>query len=178
MIFGKTPLEKLLTHSTDQVINGSVTVHGNLFVSNASNLNFNHLSMQNRMFDINLQELLDDSYSLSENSSIHITSNKWFRNLTIEQLIVENDFWQMNASTGEIHSRIEELMKNITQIGPMTYSSQFEIDVLTVNGSINGIPSEKFGTQWLLTYGDQVNKIILFGHFYVNLSAPTKPYRM
>lgn len=157
IIFGKTPLEKLLTNSTDQVINGSVTIYGNVFVSNASNLNFNHLSMQNRMFDINLEELLNDSYSINENATIHITTNKWFRNLTIERLIVENDFWQMKASTEEIHSRIEELMKNVTQIGPMTYSNQFEIDVLTVNGSINGIPSDKFGTEWLLTYGDQVN---------------------
>lgn len=154
-------MQQLLTRNTDQRINGTVTVHGNVFVSSGSNLALNHLSMRNRMFDVNLQELLDDCYRSKPNESVHIGADKWFRNLTVHQLIVENDFWHQNTSTEVMHARVQSLLKSITVTGPQTYSTQFDIDELVVNGMINGIPSSEFRSKWLLTTGNQVCNLLI-----------------
>lgn len=159
LIVGRTAVDQLLTHSTEQVINGIATIHGNALILNGSKLHFDALSTHGRVFDMNLQALLDDCYSSSGNSTIHIESNKSFQNLTIDRLIVENDFWHMKASTEEIRARVEVLMKSISQIGPLTYSNRFDIDDLLVTGSINGIPAKAFGTEWLLASGKQVGYI-------------------
>lgn len=127
--------------------------------------------MHNRIFDINLQDFLDDCYIRGQNESIHIETDKWFGNLTVGELIVENDFWHQNATIEEIHSRVERLSKSITQTGPLTFSNRFEIDDLIVNGMINGIPSSEFFTRWLLAAGDQVYQLLIL---LCTLNAPTK----
>lgn len=158
-IVGKTPLEQLLTRNTDQQIKGAVKVHGNIFVSNGTNMALNHVLLDNRIFDVNLQELLDDSYHPGPDESIQIDTDKWFHNLTVRQLTFETDFWHQNASTEEIHARVRNALKSVTLTGPQTFSNQFEIDELIVNSMINGIPIPELQSAWLLTSGDQVNQI-------------------
>lgn len=149
-------MDQLLTHSTEQVINGIATINGNVLVSNGSALHFDALSTHGRVFDMNLQQLLDDCYSSANNATVQIGADKLFRNVTIDRLVVENDFWHMNASTEEISARVEALQKSITQTGPLVYSNLFHIDDLHVTGAINGIAANVYGSEWLLAAGKQV----------------------
>lgn len=156
MVLGKTPVERLLTKNTDQTINGDVFIHGNVIIRNGSNLNLNHLTTSNPVFDVNLKEILDDSFKFGNTANIHINTNKWFKNLTIGQMTVENDFWQIGSTTGDIVIRLEELSNGINLTGPLTFSNQFKIDDLSVTGAINDISSSQFGNEWFSVEGEQV----------------------
>lgn len=156
---GKIPVERLLTKSTDQTINGDVSIHGNVIVRNGSNLHLNHLTTKNPVFGVDFNEIFDDSYKLgnTENTeSMHIKTNKFFTNLTIGELTVENDFWQIGTTTGDILNRLEESSKSINLTGPLTFSKRFEINDLNVTGAINDISSSRFGNEWFSAEGKQV----------------------
>lgn len=155
---GKTPIDRLLTLDTEQVINANVTIHGNVSITNGSAVEINHLLTNNRIFGIDLQTLLDDCYFVSPNESIVITSPKWFANVTIDQLVVEGDFWQVGQTLEEIQQRLQDLETELTISGPITFNNQFTIKNLTVIGAINDIPSERFGKEWLLLEGAQVSE--------------------
>lgn len=157
LFLGKTPFDRLLTTNTEQEINGNVTVHGSI-IMNGFDIDINHLKMQpNRhIFGVDLQHLLDDSYFDSPNNSIVVKTDKSFKNLTIGELIIENDFWQIGQSTEEIEKRLDDLERGITITGPITFTSEFNIKNLTVTESINDIPSSRFGQEWLLYEGKQV----------------------
>lgn len=156
MVLGKTPVERLLTKNTDQTINGDVFIHGNVIIRNGSHLNLNHLTTSNPVFDVNLKEILDDSFKFGNTENIYINTNKWFKNLTIGQMTVENDFWQIGSTTSDIIIRLEELSKGINLTGPLTFSNQFKIDDLSVTGAINDISSSQFGNEWFSVEGEQV----------------------
>ncbi|XP_031630094.1 uncharacterized protein LOC116345133 [Contarinia nasturtii] len=151
---GKIPYDRLLTKNTDQEINGNVTIHGNIVLDDGE-VEINHLTTENSIFDVKLQQLLDDCYFQLSNESIVVTTDKFFDNLTIGELVIENDFWQADLSTEEIITRFEELKKGIIVKGPLKFTSTINISNLTVTGSINDIPSAKFGKQWLLSKGKQ-----------------------
>lgn len=158
LFFGKTSVDRLLTTDTDQVIHGNVTVHGNVILSNDSKLEIDHLFTDNPIFGIDLEELLNDCHVNSPNETIVVTTNKWFKNLTIGQIIVEEgDFWQTGESTGTIVKRLEDLKNGLRIEGPITFTSPFDINNLTVSDSVNDIPSSSFGRQWLLYEGKQVS---------------------
>lgn len=161
IFFGKTPIDRILTTDTDQVINGNVTIHGNISVSNC--LEIDHLITNNSVFEVDLNGLLDDCYlDVSNDDSIVVTTKKWFQNITIEELIVESDFWQMGEPTSVIAKRVNELNNGLHIQGPITFSSHFDIKNLTVTDSINDIPSSIFGQHWLLYEGKQVRVFTFF----------------
>lgn len=155
MSFRKTRLDRILTKNTNQTINGNVVIHGNVIISNGSTLQANHLTTQKNVFGLDLNVILDDCYSYS-NESIHITSSKWFQNVTIGELIIETDFWKV-ASTDAIIKRLDALSRGVLINQTLDYDNQFIIDRLYVTGTINKIPSESFGRDWLLSEGDQVS---------------------
>lgn len=144
-----------MTKNTDQEINGNVTVRGTINLA-SDDVEINHLTSDNSVFGVKLQKLLDDCYFESSNDSIIVTNNKFFNNLSIGELVVENDFWQAGLSTEEIINRFEDIRNGIRVQGPLTFSSIFNITNLTVAGSINDISSSNFGRQWLLSRGKQV----------------------
>lgn len=156
MIIGKTPFDRLLTKTTEQNITGNVTIDGSIFM-NTNDFNVDHLFAQNSIFGVNLQELLDDLYFYSPNNSIVLTTDKSFEHLTIGQLVVEGDFWQINQSTEMIVKLLIDLIQGIKIKGPVTFTSSFNVTNLTVTDYINNIPSSSFGQQWLLSEGKQVS---------------------
>lgn len=105
---------------------------------------------------MDLQSLLDDSYVISPNETVVVSSNKWFRNLTVDKIIVEGDFWQLDQSTAEIVQRLDDLRNGIRLQGTITFTKPMSINNLTVTDSINDIPSSSFGKNWLLLEGKQV----------------------
>lgn len=155
LILGKTPIDRLLTTDTKQEINANVTIHGNVIVD-GSDIEINHLETNKPIFGVNLQDLLDDSYFGAPDQNITVTTEKSFQNLTINELIIENDFWQNDQTTEEIENQIDVLSRGITIQGPITFESSFKINNLTVTETINGIPSARFGQEWLLYEGKQV----------------------
>lgn len=155
MSFGKTLIDRLLTKNTNQTINGNVVIHGNVFISNGSALQAEHLITPKNVFGFDLDAILDDCYNYS-NESIHLTSSKWFQNVTIEELVIESDFWNV-ASTDAIVKRLDALSRGVLINQTLDYDNQFTIDRLYVTGTINKIPSESFGREWLLSEGDQVS---------------------
>lgn len=165
IIIGKTPIDRLLTLDTDQVINANVTIHGNVTIKNGSDIEINHLFAEKPIFGIDLQALLDDSYFPSPNESIVITSPKFFEDITIEHLVVEGDFWQVGLTMAEVEKRLEELKTGINITGPITFDNHFTINDLSVTGAINDIPSERFGKEWLLLEGAQVSES---GNFFLS----------
>lgn len=156
LFIGKTPIDRLLTVDTFQEIKGNVTIHGNILVSNGSNLEIDHLSTNNTIFGMDLQSLLDDSYVITPNETVVVSSNKWFRNLTVDKIIVEGDFWQIDQTTAEIVQRLDDLRNGIRLQGNITFTLPMSINNLTVTDSINDIPSSSFGKNWLLLEGKQV----------------------
>lgn len=161
LFFGKNPIDRLLTTDTDQVIHGNVTVRGNVILSNDSNLEIDHLITDSPIFGMNFEDLLNDCHANSPNETIVVTTNKWFQNLTIAQIIVDGDFWPMGESTGVIVKRLEDLKNGLRLKGPITFTSPFRINNLTVSDTVNDIPSSSFGQQWLLHEGKQVSFIFL-----------------
>lgn len=155
MSFRKTQIDRLLTKNTNQTINGNVVIHGNVIISNGSALQANHLTTQKNVFGFDLNEILDDCYNYS-NESVHLASSKWFQNVTIEELVIETDFWKV-ASTDAIIKRLDALSRGVLINQTLDYDNQFTIDRLYVTGTINKIPSESFGKDWLLSEGDQVS---------------------
>lgn len=147
-------MERLLTTDTDQDICANVTIHGGVFIE--SNIDVHHLNTTHPILGTDLQDLLDDSYFDSPNEPITITSNKWFKNLTIGELEIQGNFWQVNRSTAEIVKQLNDYENGMLIHDPITFSSQLEISNLTVTGNINGIPRSRFGHEWLLTKGKQV----------------------
>lgn len=137
---------------------------------NSTDLEIDHLFTQNRIFGVDLPKLLDDSYFRTPNTSILVTADKTFENLTIGQLIIESDFWQIGKTTEEILQLLDDLAKPVKIKGPITFTSTFNITNLTVTGYINDIPSWKFGQQWLLDEGKQVKlyKNIKYIYIYIN----------
>lgn len=159
MFFGKTPIERLLTTDTEQIINANVTIRGNILLANDSAMEINQLTMNGRIFGVDVPELIEDSYIYSPNQSISITSFKHFENVTIDRLVIEEggDFWQTGQTIGEIEKLLSDLNSDYRIEGPITFDSQqFSIDNLTVTDAINDIPSASFGKEWLLFNGSQV----------------------
>lgn len=159
-------MDRLLTFDTDQVINANVTVHGNVFVTNDANVTVNHLFMNGTVFGVDLPALIDDCYFNSPNESIIITQPKWFQNITFDRLVVESDFWQVGLTTAEIQQHLEDLKTGITITGPVTFDSDFSINNLTVIGTVNDIPGQIFGRNWLRTEGAQVNRSKKKNHIF------------
>lgn len=157
--FRKVPIEHLLTNNTDQIISGNVIIHGNVIISNDSELIVNHLFTKNDITNIDLIGLLDDSLNHS-NKTIHIASNKQFENVIIEQMIVESDFWQVRT-TDEIINHLQSLMEGVVFNETTAFGNQFTINDVTVYGDINDIPNDVFGQQWLLLEGKQVICLII-----------------
>lgn len=155
IVIGKTSIDRLLTTNTDQEINGNVSVHGSV-IMNGFAIDINHLKTENPIFGVDLSKLLHDSYHEVENSSIVVTTEKRFENVTIGQLIVESDLWHIGKTTEEIEKSLDQLTNGISIEGPETFTSQFRIKNLTVIGLINDIPSSYFGQNWLLFEGKQV----------------------
>lgn len=158
LFIGKTPIDRLFTTDTDQIINANVTIHGNILLANDSDMEINHLSMTGRIFGVNVPALIDDSYIYSPNQSIAITSFKRFENVTIDRLVIDDgcDFWQTGQSTAEVEKLLNDLNSDFRVVGPITFDSQFSIENLTVTDAINDIPSSRFGKEWLLFNGSQV----------------------
>lgn len=156
--FKKIPIDRFLTKSTNQMINGNVTVHGTVLISNGSILEINQLITQNNVLGVDMMALFDDSYA---NESAHLASHKWFENVTIDQLIVECDFWHV-APTDAIVNRLENYSDGVSFNGSLNYGNQFSINELYVFGQINDIPSSDFGRLWLLLEGNQVSYDILY----------------
>lgn len=151
-------MDRLLTFDTDQEINANVTIHGNILLTNDTNIEVNHLNQNNgTIFDVNLSELLDDCYFNPSNENLIVTQPKWFQRITIDQLIIECDFWGVGRTTEEIHQYLEDLKTGLSVKGPITFHSHFNINNLTVIGTINDIPAERFGRNWLRSQGSQVN---------------------
>lgn len=155
MSFKKALIARILTKNSNQIINGNVVIHGNVFISNGSTLQAEHLTTQKNVFGLDLNEILDDCYSYS-NESVYLTSSKWFQKVTIRELVIENDFWKV-ASTDAIVKRLDALTRGVLINQTLDYENQFTIDRLYVTGTINKIPSESFGREWLLSEGDQVS---------------------
>lgn len=153
--FGKNQIDRFLTKNTNQTINGNVVIHGNVFISDGSTIQAEHLMTQKNVFGLDLNEIIDDCYNYS-NDSIHLISSKWFQNVTIGELVIESDFWKV-ASTYAIVKRLDELSRGVLINQTVDYDKQFTIDHLYVTGTINKIPSESFGREWLLSEGDQVS---------------------
>lgn len=155
---GKTPIDRLLTLDTEQVINANVTINGNVSITNGSDIEINHLNSEKQILGIDLQALLDDCYFFSPNESFIITSAKYFDNVTIGELIVEGDFWQVDETMETVRKRLDDLATGINITGPITFNNHFTITNLNVTASINDIPSERFGKEWLLLEGAQVSE--------------------
>lgn len=123
---------------------------------NGFDINIKHLETQNPIFDVDLSSLLHDSYHEGPNNSIVVTTEKSFENVTVGQLYVESDFWQIGKSTEEIEESLVQLIDGIQIEGPVNFTSQFHIKNLTVDGFVNDISSSHFGQNWLLFEGKQV----------------------
>lgn len=163
LIIGKTPIDRLLTLDTEQVINANVTIHGNILLTNGSGLEINHLSINGQIFGVDVPALLDDSYFYSPNESISITTDKRFENVTIDRLVIDDgcDFWQTGQSTADIEKLLNDLNSDFTLTGPITFDSMsLVIHNLTVADAINDIPSSRFGKEWLLFNGSQVMNLL------------------
>lgn len=157
-MIGKTPIDRLLTLDTDQIINANVTIHGNILLANNSAIDIDHLKMNGRIFGVDVPALIEDSYIYSPNRSIEITAFKQYENVTIDRLVIDDgcDFWQTGQSTAEIQKFLDDLQSDFRITGPITFDQQFSIDNLTVTDAINDIPSTRFGKEWLLLNGSQV----------------------
>lgn len=137
------------------MIYGNVTIHGNAFIVSNSLLHVNHLSTRSHVIGMNLDEMLDDCYTFPSNENINITSGKYFQNISIGQLVIERNFWQV-ATTDVIENRLNVLSRDVNLDGILSITNRFEISDLFVTDTINGIPSAAFGREWLLLEGKQV----------------------
>lgn len=157
-MIGKTPIERLLTVDTDQIINANVTIHGNILLANESDVEINQLSLNGRIFGVDVPALIEDSYRYSPNESISITAFKQYENVTIDRLVIEDgcDFWQTGQSTEQVQQLLHDLYSDFRISGPITFDQQFSIENLTVTDTINDIPGSRFGKEWLLFNGSQV----------------------
>lgn len=168
LIIGKTSIDRLLTLDTNQKINVNVTINGNLLVANeTATAEIDHLEISNRIYGVDLQALIDDSYFYSPNESIVITTNKWFADITVGQLVIEGGFWPTGQTTPEILQLLHDVDSELRINGPITLDGSIKIEKLTVTGTINDIPSAKFHQQWLLSKGaqvrfDQTNQMFIF----------------
>lgn len=161
LFIGKTPIERLLTTDTEQIINANVTIRGNILLANDSALEIDHLSMRpnGQIFGVDVPALIEDSYIYSPNQTIEITAFKRFENVTVDRLVIEDggDFWQTGQSTAEIEKLLHDLNADFRIVGPITFDSkQFSIENLTVTDAINDIPCSRFGKEWLQYNGSQV----------------------
>lgn len=123
-------------------------------------MEIDHLFTNNTIFGFDLQSLLDDCYVISPNETVVVSSNKWFRNLTVDKIIVEGDFWQLNQSTAEIVQRLDDLRNGIRLQGNQIFTLPMSINNLIVTDFINDIPSSSFGKNWLLLEGKQVRFLV------------------
>lgn len=160
LIIGTNPIDRLLTLDTDQIINVTVKIHGNILLANNSNMKIHHLSTNGRIFGVDVPALLNDSYVHSISESITITAPKRFGNVTIDRLIIDDggNFWQTGQTTDDVEKLLNDLNSDFRITGPITFNSKFVIDNLTVTDAINDIPCSQFGKQWLLFNGSQVMK--------------------
>lgn len=158
LLVGKTPIDRLLTLDTEQIINANVTIHGNILLANNSAVEIGHLIMNGRIFGVDVPALIEDSYIYSSNESIEITAFKQFDNVTVDRLVIDDgcDFWQTGQTTEEIQKFLNDLQSDFRVSGPIIFDQQFSIENLTVTGAINDIPSTRFGNEWLLFNGSQV----------------------
>lgn len=157
LFIGKTSIDRLLTHDTYQIINGNVTIHGNILLD--SEMDINHLTTNGRIFGVDVPALIEDSYILTEqNETINVTTFKRFENITIDRLIIDDgcDFWQNGKTTAEIEQLLYDLQTDFKLTGPIAFDSEFIVNNITVVGTINDIPTERFGKEWLRTDGSHV----------------------
>lgn len=145
----------MLTKNTDQIISGNVSVHGSIFVINNTAIDINHLRSENHVLGVDLEDFLNDSFTFAPHETINITSNKWFQNISIGQLVVEGDFWQI-ATSEVIERRLNALNRDVVVHDSLTLSNRFKINDLVVTDAINDVPASKFGQEWLLSNGKQV----------------------
>lgn len=152
-------MDRLLTKDTDQVITGNVRIIGNVLVSNGTGIILNRLNTKNRIFDVDLINILQDSI-ISQSPTVHFVKTKSFENITIGLLIIEGHFWQYGTSE-TILEHIELLRRGLILDGPITFTNAFNIKELRFTDFINEVAREDFGTAWLLSETNQVTFIVL-----------------
>lgn len=156
MILGTRNLNDLVTLNTNQVLTGNVTINGNVVLTNHSDTVIEQLFMQKRIFNVNLIDVLTDSVHVDLTQPIFLKSNKRFSNITVEQFVANNNFWKLKK-TEVIDEVLKDRRNGVFLNGDVILRAGYEIGDVTVTDFINGIESNRFGKEWLLIEGDQVN---------------------
>lgn len=138
----------------DQIITGNVTIRGNLIVNK---IQIENIRTNNKICNYDLAAMIADSVTIDSSVDTVITGEKFFANpLTLENVRVGGNAFQLgtiDAVLGYINMLSEDVHLN----GSITLTNNnFRVDTLTFTESINGISSEDFGNQWLLSETNQV----------------------
>lgn len=168
LLGGKTYTE-FLTKS-DQIIAGNVKINGNLMIRN--NLQINNLQTKSNIGGHDISALIDDTFVLSEDSieSKSIIGDKNFiGNVAFEQVIVHGNVFDLGLWK-EIEMSLDQIQKVIELRDNVLFSNDLRINNLVIGGTINGINSNEFGHQWLLTESDQVIFFIFWNTFIIHKS--------
>lgn len=144
---------------SDQIITGNVKINGNLVIRN--NLQIKNIQTNSHYCGHDLSALIRDAFVLSEESTElkQINGDKYFTgNLAFEKVIILGDVFRL-GQWQQIEISIDDLKRGVDIAGNFIFSNEFRIQNLVIDGAINGIPSNEFGKQWLLTESDQVFKL-------------------
>lgn len=153
-----TPLQDILTYDTEQTITANVTIHGNISCTgNIEIIELTTVEITDKVCGYDINFLITDTI-VQNDKEIIVTGEKHFRNCTFssievdEQSFIMNDF-NLNVLNGTLATLEDEIFISDS----VEFTSNMNISNIAFNYSINNIPKEVFGKNWLLYELDQVN---------------------
>lgn len=153
-----TPLQDILTYDTEQTITSNVTIHGNISCTdNIEIIELRTVDTSDKVCGYDINFLITDTL-VQNDKEIIVTGGKHFRNCTFgsievdEQTFIINDF-NLNVLNGTYASLEDEIIISDS----VEFTSDMNISNISFNYSINNIPKEEFGKNWLLYELHQVN---------------------
>lgn len=153
--FRNRSINNLITIDTPQEITGTVSIDNSL-IATGNYLFIQQLSTINKLFNVNLIEIIAKALYSPIRDRLHIKGDKRFDNIIIENIIFDqNDFWGI-GSTKLVQEQIQLRGEDLQYNESIQFHNEFTIDQLIFTETLNDISSAVFGKQWLLYETDQV----------------------
>lgn len=153
----------------DQIIDGDVTIYGNLTISNRVQVRDLHVATNDgtTICGYDLTAILEDSVRRDDLTPKVINGAKTFLGkVTIEELtLADNAIVFGLYRWSDILGYLQQMQSDIELKGPLEFSNRFHVNELQVIGAINKITANEFGNVWLLREGDQVNRNFVYYNF-------------
>ncbi|XP_058458977.1 uncharacterized protein LOC131435292 [Malaya genurostris] len=109
------------------------------------------------VYGYDLEQMFADTLQKNSNESeqIVITGHKRFHNVTVGELILVEQATLNEMNLKDLHEMYDVLQKDIVIEEELILNGEVHVKNLFVNGSINGVSKEDFGSVWLLKEYDQ-----------------------